>query len=59
MYDFEIPRLGFYHIPVLEKKARLNKEVYGGVLTIKKGVANTLVRKELKLYDEKWNWKVT
>jgi hypothetical protein len=32
------------------------KEEFGGLLAVKEGVANmTLVKVELKVYDEKWN----
>jgi hypothetical protein len=44
---------------VQDKKIKKSKEEFGGILAVKEGVANTaLVKTELKLYDEKWNWRV-
>lgn len=59
MYGFGIPGMGFYHIQVPEKKGKQIKEELSGVLIIKEGTANArLVREELKLYDDSWDWKV-
>jgi hypothetical protein len=53
MYGFGLHGMGFYHLQFNEKDAKNGKE-YSGVLTIKGGVANTtLVREELKVYDDK------
>jgi hypothetical protein len=59
MFDFGIPWLGFYHLHKPERKNREPVEDLGGVLWIKEGVANVaLVKQELKLYDDKWDWRV-
>jgi hypothetical protein len=53
MYGFSVPKMGFYHIHVLEKGMQKGEEEYNGVMVIKEGVANTgLIKMELKVYDE-------
>jgi hypothetical protein len=59
MYGFGVPKIGFYHIHVPEKGMQKGEEEYNGVMVIKEGVANTgLIKMELKVYDEEWDWHV-
>jgi hypothetical protein len=59
MYGFGVPKMGFYHIHVPEKGVQKGEEENSGVMVIKEGVANTgLVKMELKVYDEDWDWQV-